>query len=194
MPQQCPACANCSASAACVGLKSCVCSGLVDAARYNETILESMGAIKVCCRPALPAAAAMPTSSLTNPCSGLLRTLRKLTVHAVQARSFVTDIFMGTSNPNASFRDVIGGPLNSAAANGETYDFELLDSLVTGLGEQLVSPCLWPRSGSMTRWWGLRGQQSSRALASSMLLSSGSCHRHGRVSVARLQRGNVPPP
>ena len=46
---------------------------------------------------------------------------------------------MGTSNTNASFRDVIAGNGGTAANGGVTYDFTQLDALTTGLGEQLVS-------------------------------------------------------
>ena len=60
----------------------------------------------------------------------------------MQARALVTDIYMGTSNANASFRNVIAGNGGTAATNGETYDFGQLDELITGLGSQLV--CAFP--------------------------------------------------
>lgn len=56
-----------------------------------------------------------------------------------QARALVLDIYMGTSNANATFRGTIGGALDSATSNGETYDFGSLDALTVGLGAQLVS-------------------------------------------------------
>lgn len=77
-------------------------SGLIDAARYNDTIVQSIGDIK--------------------------------------AFALVADLYMGTSNGNASFRDVIGGSLATAGANGEIYNYAQLDGLTIGLGSRNVRP------------------------------------------------------
>ena len=58
----------------------------------------------------------------------------------MQAFALVSDIYMGTSNSNASFRDVIGGSLASAQSNGEIFDYGALDALSLGLGKQNVRP------------------------------------------------------
>jgi hypothetical protein len=50
-----------------------------------------------------------------------------------QASAFVTDLYMGTSNQNASFGNAIGGKLASAGANGLVYNFTQLDHITTGL-------------------------------------------------------------
>ena len=56
----------------------------------------------------------------------------------LQARALVTDIYMGSSNPAASFRGVISGKLDSAVSNGELFNFGNLDALTVGLGTNLV--------------------------------------------------------
>ena len=67
-----------------------------------------------------------PTASSLSPCE--------------QAFALVADLYMGTSNGNASFRDVIGGALASSAANGEIYNYAPLDALTVGLGSMNVRP------------------------------------------------------
>ena len=73
-----------------------------------------------------------PTSC---PACGPTRTL-------LQARALVTDIYMGSSNPAASFRGVISGRLNSASSNGELFNYGNLDALTVGLGTNLVCPSI----------------------------------------------------
>ena len=58
----------------------------------------------------------------------------------VQAFAFVTDLYMGTSNSNASFRDAIGGTLGSSAYAGQIYNYGALDGLTIGLGAVNVRP------------------------------------------------------
>ena len=50
-----------------------------------------------------------------------------------QASAFVTDLYMGTSNQNASFGQAITGELASAQSNGIEYDFTELDRVTNGL-------------------------------------------------------------
>ena len=59
---------------------------------------------------------------------------------ALQAMALVADLYMGTSNAIATFRDVIGGELASAATAAETFDYAALDALTLALGRQQVSP------------------------------------------------------
>ncbi len=58
---------------------------------------------------------------------------------ALQAFAFVTDLYMGTSNGNATLRATIAGNLDTAA-NGVSYNYDILDDLTLGLGAQNVRP------------------------------------------------------
>jgi len=57
----------------------------------------------------------------------------------MQASAFVTDLYMGTSNQNASFGNAITGELASAGSNGIVYNFDRLDHITTGLAAVGVS-------------------------------------------------------
>lgn len=58
----------------------------------------------------------------------------------MQAFAFVTDLYMGSANGNASFRGIIGGSLASASSHGEIYNYGQLDGLTIGLGSVSVRP------------------------------------------------------
>ena len=57
-----------------------------------------------------------------------------------QASAFVTDLYMGTSNTNASFGQAITGALGSASSNGVEYNLTELDRVTQGLAANGVTP------------------------------------------------------
>lgn len=78
---------------------------------------------------------------------GAAKDLHETVVVCVQAFAFVTDLYMGTSNQNASFGNAVYGELASAGRNGGVqFNFTDLDRVTLGLGAVGVSSSFHLRS------------------------------------------------